>query len=272
MWDVLLPTTDDCEAASNRDQIRKYLFLRIEYESRWQNHISIWGSATDHPGALGCISLPIWKDSQRFLWWYDGGIVFRDNVRSKCLHLNAQVSGCCGLLNYHLPAQRRPMRFWPLVAQISLRTILVNSVPPVMYMPTIGIHVVNPTVGSAFQTPFPEKPSPPLMWLRRRKRGNGRSLAASKGSFWQRELVLLKSPRLKTRTATSSKRDSPIIYSDTLCKQQLKYEKKEKLEQLKGLLKVKQNKPGRLLRQSSSFLSSLSPKQLAMTPPQWWKQ
>lgn len=42
MWDILLPTSANWEAATNRKLITKDLILRIEYESRQRTKVSVY--------------------------------------------------------------------------------------------------------------------------------------------------------------------------------------------------------------------------------------
>lgn len=42
MWDLLLPTVEDCVAASNRDLISKELIIRTEYEGHRRTLVAIY--------------------------------------------------------------------------------------------------------------------------------------------------------------------------------------------------------------------------------------
>lgn len=151
----------------------------------WER-FSIWASSSDRRGALGCLSVTVWTDTQCFLWQSDRGWSFEVMIDRKafisipnCLDVECQkmtiiVIGrrptCwkCGQTG-HLSSSCTEVLASAHPNPRLVECVIV-SVSPVMGMATIRTGVDKPPVGSNFQ---PRSLCPLLMQLRRRGRRNG---------------------------------------------------------------------------------------------------
>lgn len=62
MWDVLLPTADDCLEVARRELITKDLMMKTEYENRRQTNVAVYEVPTrviGDPVAIGTRSSPL---------------------------------------------------------------------------------------------------------------------------------------------------------------------------------------------------------------------
>lgn len=82
MWDVLLPTSSNCEDASSRDLITKDNIIRTEYEDRRMSKSQYLRSLSGHRGQLGCLSSPFCLNTQCYLRRPKRGNELRDYVVS----------------------------------------------------------------------------------------------------------------------------------------------------------------------------------------------
>lgn len=178
MWEILLPSSDDCLAVASHKLITKHLIIWTEYQGRWGTKVAVYAV----PQVLGEHIVAYFEEYREILGtltvnlnrgWSFNIMLDRKAFHSipNCLVVVDQymlviVTGCkpkcwkcreTGHISLSSTEKKAPVILVPIDQNFPL-AVSVKSALPVMCMPATEIYAVKPLVG--FCPTFLDKPLP----------------------------------------------------------------------------------------------------------------